>query len=153
MAYAAYMQALIDGRPRKSDPYTGRDSTADDPQAESLFSIQFVPAYMAAIPARLLRLSASEMMPVVSAASAFLTALALFWLILSFTEDAGVAFAGTLAVLFGGAVVSGIGAINGFFEGGAAYPFIPFLRRPIPSLSFHFPVRIFRMPLERARCG
>ena len=38
----------------------------------------------------------------------------------------------------GRALVSGIGAINGFFEGGAAYPFIPFLRRPIPSLSFPF---------------
>jgi hypothetical protein len=138
MAYAAYMQALIDGRPRKSDPYTGRDSTPEDPQAESLFSIQFVPAYMAAIPARILGLSASEMMPVVSAVSAFFTALALFWLVLSFTEDPDAAFAGTLVVLFGGALVSGIGAINGFFEGGAAYPFIPFLRRPIPSLAFPF---------------
>ena len=138
MAYAAYMQALIDGSPRKSDPYTGRDSTPEDPQAESLFSIQFVPAYMAAIPARVLGLSASEMMPVVSAVSAFFTALALFWLVLSFTEDPDAAFAGTLVVLFGGALVSGIGAINGFFEGGAAYPFIPFLRRPIPSLAFPF---------------
>lgn len=25
VAYAAYLRALIDGRPRKNDPYTGRD--------------------------------------------------------------------------------------------------------------------------------
>jgi hypothetical protein len=52
MAYASYLQALIDGRPRKNDPYTGRDQAADDPQPESLFSIQFFPAYLAAVPAR-----------------------------------------------------------------------------------------------------
>ncbi len=28
VAYAAYLRALIDGRVRKNDPYTGRDDTA-----------------------------------------------------------------------------------------------------------------------------
>ena len=55
MAYASYLQALIDGRPRKNDPYTGRDDSAETPQYESLFSIQFFPAYLAAIPARVSR--------------------------------------------------------------------------------------------------
>jgi hypothetical protein len=32
----------------------------------------------------------------------------------------------------------GIGAINGFYENGVAYPFFPFLRRYIPSLAFPF---------------
>ncbi|HTK36879.1 MAG TPA: hypothetical protein VL325_00175, partial [Pyrinomonadaceae bacterium] len=129
MAYASYLQALIDGRPRKNDPYTGRDASPENPQPESLFSIQFFPNYVAAFPARVLGLSASQMMPIVSVFSAFFTTLAVFWLILSFTDDDLLAFAVTLVVMAGGAVITGIGAINGFFEGGVAYPFFPFLRR------------------------
>src|SRR3954447_6136886 len=45
VAYASYLKALIDGRPRKNDPYTGRDDAPDSPQPESLFSIQFVAPY------------------------------------------------------------------------------------------------------------
>jgi len=142
MAYASYLQSLIDGRPRRNDPYTGRDDSADSPQPESLFSIQFFPAYLVAIPARILGLSASQAMPVVSFISAFLAALALFWLIRSMTEDALLAFVGTLVVMFGSALVVGIGAINGFYEG-TAYPFFPFMRRYIPSLAFPFMFAFF----------
>ena len=138
MAYASYLQSLIDGRPRKNDPYTGRDEAADASQYESLFSIQFFPAYLAAIPARVFGLSASQMMPVLSFVSAFLTALAMFWLIVSMTEDSLKAFAGTLVVLVGSALVVGLGAVNSFYEGGVSYPFFPYLRRYIPSLSFPF---------------
>ncbi|CAN5601663.1 hypothetical protein BH20ACI4_BH20ACI4_20910 [soil metagenome] len=138
MAYASYLQALIDGRPRKNDPYTGRDQSNDSPQFESLFSIQFFPAYLAAIPARIIGLSAPEMMPVLSFVSAFLTALAMFWLIVSITEDSFIAFAGMLVVLVGSALIVGLGAINSFWEGGVAYPFFPYLRRYIPSLAFPF---------------
>ncbi len=138
MAYASYLQALIDGRPRKNDPYTGRDDSAEDPQPESLFSIQFFPAYLAAVPARVLGLSASQMMPVISVFSALLTALALFRLIVSFTGDEMYALAGTLVVMTGSALIVGIGAVNGLFEDGVAYPFFPYLRRPIPSLAFPF---------------
>ena len=138
MAYASYLQALIDGRPRRNDPYTGRDSDPQNPQPESLFSIQFFPNYLAAFPARILGLSASQMMPVVSVFSAFFTTLAVFWLVLSFNDDDLLAFALTLVVMAGGAAITGIGAINGFFDGGVAYPFFPFLRRPIPSVAFPF---------------
>ncbi len=138
MAYASYLQALIDGRPRKNDPYTGRDTSAENPQPESLFSIQFFPAYLAAIPARILGLSASQMMPVLSVVSAFLTALALFWLIVSMIKDPFAAFVGTLIVMTGSALIVGLGAINGFYENGAAYPFFPYMRRYIPSLAFPF---------------
>src|SRR3954465_15428835 len=51
IAYSAYVNALIEGRPRRNDPYTGRDERAENPQPESLFSIQFAPAYAIAIPA------------------------------------------------------------------------------------------------------
>ncbi|HTK36961.1 MAG TPA: hypothetical protein VL325_00590, partial [Pyrinomonadaceae bacterium] len=114
------------------------DSSPENPQPESLFSIQFFPNYVAAFPARILGLSASQMMPIVSIFSAFFTTLAVFWLILSFTDDDLLAFAVTLVVMAGGAMITGIGAINGFFEGGVAYPFFPFLRRPIPSVAFPF---------------
>ncbi len=143
MAYASYLQALIDGRSRKNDPYTGRDQSAETPQPESLFSIQFFPAYIVAVPARVLGLSASQAMPIVSIVSAFLATLALFWLIVSITEDNLLAFVGTLVVMFGSALVVGIGAINGFYENGAAYPFFPFMRRYIPSLAFPFMFAFF----------
>lgn len=143
MAYASYLQALIDGRPRKNDPYTGRDEAAQKPQPESLFSIQFLPPYLIAIPAKAFGLSASQILPVVSAFAAFFTALALFWLIVSITEDEFISFVGTIVVFVGSALIIGIGAINGFYENGIAYPFFPFMRRYIPSLAFPFMFAFF----------
>lgn len=143
MAYTSYLQAIIDGRPRKNDPYTGRDDSAETPLPESLFSIQFFPAYLSAIPARILGLSASQMMPIISVFSGFFTALALFWLIVSITEDELLAAVGTLIVIAGSALIIGVGAINGFYEGGVAYPFFPFMRRYIPSSIFPFMFAFF----------
>jgi len=54
VAYSAYVNALIDGRPRRNDPYSGRDDEVGRQQPESLFSIQFVPAYLIALAARVL---------------------------------------------------------------------------------------------------
>ncbi len=58
--YAAYVQALIEGRPRRNDPYSGRNDKPGSPQPESLFSIQFAPAYMVALPTRVLGISAQS---------------------------------------------------------------------------------------------
>lgn len=58
VAYSAYVRALIDGRPRKNDPYTGKDQSAETPQDESLFSIQFAAPYTIALPARVLGIGA-----------------------------------------------------------------------------------------------
>src|SRR5687768_16713907 len=85
VAYAAYLKALIDGRPRKNDPYTGRDDAAEDPQPESLFSIQFAGPYTIALPARLLGVGAPWAMTISGAVAAFLTALAIFWLLMQLT--------------------------------------------------------------------
>lgn len=142
-AYAAYLQALIDGRPRLNDPYTGRDDSARDPQPESLFSIQFVTAYAAAVPARVLGISAAQLMPILSGISAFATAIALFWMIFIVTGDRSAAAAGTVTVIVAGALISGIGALSGFDPNGVAYPYFPFLRRHIPSLSFPFLFAMF----------
>lgn len=137
-AYAAYLQALIDGRPRRNDPFTGRDDTRAEPQPESIFSIQFATAVAASLAARVFGLTAVQAMPVISIISAFLTSLALFSLIYQITRDAWMSLAGTLTVIVGGALISGIGVFSTFSEGGEAYPYLPLLRRHIPSLSFPF---------------
>lgn len=136
-AYAAYLQALIDGRPRKNDPYSGRDETAETPQYESIFSTQFAAPYLVAIPARILGLNASQVFIGLLWLASFATALALFWLLAQMTEDSRLAAIGTLVVMFGGALVAGNGYIKELF-GGAAYPFLPFLRRYIPAVAFPF---------------
>jgi hypothetical protein len=138
VAYAAYLQALIDGRPRKNDPYSGRDETAEQPQPESIFSIQFLPPAAISIPARLFGLNASNTFILLSIVASFFTALALFWLLAQITEDNRYAFVGTLIILFGGALASGNGVIKEFLGPGAAYPFLPFLRRYIPAAAFPF---------------
>src|SRR5947207_7182055 len=43
--YSAYINALIEGRTRKNDPFAGTDSTSKSPVSESAFSIQFIPPY------------------------------------------------------------------------------------------------------------
>lgn len=141
-AYAAYLQALIDGRPRKNDPYSGRDESAENPQPESIFSIQFAAPYLAAIPARLLGLNASQTFTGLLAVAAFFTALAMFWLLAQITEDNRLAAIGTLLIMFGGALASGNGVIREFW-GGVAYPFLPFLRRYIPAVAFPFFFALF----------
>src|ERR1041384_7933529 len=80
-AYAAYVNALVDGRPRRNDPYTGADDTPAAPQPESLFSIQFIPAYLIALPARSLGLSTATAFILLAPIVAFTTSLALFWLL------------------------------------------------------------------------
>ena len=70
VAYSAYVNALIDGRPRRNDPYSGRDDAPTQPRPESLFSVQFFPAYVVALPARLLGISASTAFIVLIAVSA-----------------------------------------------------------------------------------
>lgn len=153
-AYAAYLQALIDGRPRKNDPYSGRDQTPATPQHESIFSIQFAAPYAVAVPARLFGLNASQAFILVFAVAAFFTALALFWLIVQLTGDENFAAAATLAVLAGGALCAGNGLINELLGRGAAYPFLPFLRRYIPAVAFPFFFAVFalvRLSLQRER--
>lgn len=143
VAYAAYLQALIDGRARKNDPYSGRDDSTENPQPESIFSIQFLPAYVLAIPARIFGASASQMFILTSAVAIFFTALMLFWLIALVTEDDIFAAVGTLIVICGGALVAGLGAINEFTGQGVAYPYLPFMRRYIPALAFPFFIGLF----------
>lgn len=136
VAYAAYIKALIDGRPRKSDPYTGRDHSPENPQPESLFSIQFAAPYTIALPARILNIDAPGALTVAGAVAACLTAMALFWLIGMMTEDSLFALAGSMIVLAGGALFAGEGAIGEILGVGYAYPYFPGFRRYIPAMAF-----------------
>ena len=135
VAYASYLRALIDGRPRKNDPYTGRDDSAETPQAESLFSIQFAAPYAIALPARTLGVSASTAMWVTSGIVGFLVGLALFWVIGKITGDSLFALAGTLIIVCGGALAAGEGAIGEVLGNGISYPYFPGLRRYIPAVA------------------
>jgi hypothetical protein len=136
VAYASYLEALIEGRSRRNDPYTGRDDSPGNRQPESLFSIQFIPPYTIALAARALGLSASQMMIAVSALAALATALALFWLLGLLTGDDRIAATGALMVLCLGTLACAQGAIIQLLGRGWAYPYLPFLRRYLPALPF-----------------
>jgi hypothetical protein len=130
-AYAAYINALIDGRPRRNDPYTGRDDAPGAPQPESLFSIQFVPAYAVALPARLLGVSASTAFIALSCFAAFASALALYQLLSAITDDDALATTGMLAVLcFPSLAQKIVRTLRGLET---AYLPLPFLRRYLPA--------------------
>ena len=136
VAYASYLKAMIDGRPRKSDPYTGRDDSPENPQPESIFSIQFAGPYTIAIPARLFGIPATWAMTISGAVAAFLTALAIFWLIGMITGDSLYAMADSLIVLAGGALFAGEGAIGEILGTSYSYPYFPGFRRYIPAMAF-----------------
>lgn len=135
VAYAAYVKALIDGRPRRNDPYTGRDDSPDTPQPESLFSIQFAAPYSIAVPARILGIGTPWAMTISGAIAAFLTALAIFWLIGMITGDSLYAMADSLIVLCLGALFAGEGAIGEILGTSYAYPYFPGFRRYIPAMA------------------
>ena len=135
-AYAAYVNALIDGRPRRNDPYSGRDDSPAAPLPESIFSIQFIPAYLVALPARALRLSTATAFILTTPIIAFTTALALFWLIALITNEDRAAATIVPFVLCLGMLVSGNGVVRAFLGLQATIGYLPFLRRYGPALAF-----------------
>ena len=135
VAYASYVRALIDGRPRKNDPYTGRDDSPQTPQPESLFSIQFAAPYTIAIPARILGIGTPWAMTLSGAFAGFLAALAAFWLIARMTGDSWYSMAASIAVFAGGALAAGEGALPEMLFDGFSYPYFPGFRRYIPAMA------------------
>lgn len=134
--YAAYVNALIEGRPRRNDPYSGRVDRSDGPLPESLLSIQFVPAYSLALPARWLGLSAMMIFIVLTPLVSVAAVLALFWLLRTLTKDSRLAAAGALFVLSMGGLARGQFIVRNL--GGIATPYIymPFERRYEPAFAF-----------------
>ena len=135
VAYASYVRALIDGRPRKNDPYSGRDDSPQTPQPESLFSIQFAAPYSIAIPARILGIGTPWATTLSGALAGFLAAFAAFWLVGRMTGDPWYAMAASLVIFAGGALAAGEGAISEILFDGFSYPYFPGFRRYIPAMA------------------
>ena len=131
--YAAYVNSLINGRPRRNDPYSGRIDAA---LPESLLSIQFVPAYSLALPARVLQVPAMTMFMLLTPLVAAVSVLAIFWLVMLVTSDTRVAATVALLVVCLGALARGQWFVRNL--GGMATPYIylPFLRRYEPAFAF-----------------
>jgi hypothetical protein len=157
-AYAAYVNALAEGRPRRNDPYTGRDAELDAARVESLFSVQPLPAYALALAARALRVQTSAVFFALLCAASVAAPLVLFRLIRAATGDARLAAAGALFVLCLGTLASGHGVWDAhlLLEPGVRFRHLPFLRRYLPALPF--PVffgfcALVRRALARERRG
>jgi hypothetical protein len=134
--YAAYANALRDGRPRRNDPYTGRDDAPGASQPESLFSVQFAGGYAVALPARALGLSTSTAFILLAPLAAFASSLALFWLLRLVTRDDWFAAACVPVVLCAGVLVQFQGAIRSLTGTQPVYTYLPFLRRYLPAIAF-----------------
>jgi hypothetical protein len=144
VAYSAYLASLSRGNPRRYDPYTGREQVP-----ESLFSIQFVPAYEAAWPARLFGLRAPLAFMILSPLCAFASALAIFWLISLLTRDERFSAAAVLIILGLGTLMAGQGIARHVLNLNYLIPLwisnnvappslyhLPFLRMYQPAVAF-----------------
>src|SRR5215207_1417936 len=155
VAYSSYVRALIDGRPRKNDPYSGRDESPQTPQPESLFSIQFAAPYTVALPARVLGIGTPWSMILSGAIAGFLAALAAFWLIARMTGSNWYGMAGSLIVFAGGTLAAGEGAMAEVFFDGFSYPYFPGFRRYIPAMAMTAVFGLFAIVwrILNAECG
>ena len=84
---SAYLKALIDSRPLRTDPSAGQDNHPQKPLADSLYSIQFIPPLVIAFVARLCGATASTAFIVLLAVAGILASLSVFWLLSSLTSD------------------------------------------------------------------
>ena len=130
LSYSAYVNALIDGRPRRNNPYLGKESDKTE-IGESYFSIQFLPAYTVALPARVLGISASTAFILLAPLMAFASSLAIFWLLYQVTRSETTAAVGVLIVLLCGRLIS-----ENPFTPEQTYSSFAFLRRYLPALPF-----------------
>ena len=138
LIYAAYVNSLRTGSPRRNNPYTAEQDRPGAPMGESAYSIQFFPAYAIALPARALGLSTATAFAVLMMLVALCSALVLFWLILSVTGDERLAAAGVLFVLCLGSVSTLWGLLQILRGLPADFSHLRFLRRFAPATSFPF---------------
>jgi hypothetical protein len=136
LLYSAYVNALIDGRPRRNDPFAGRDSTAESPLPESTFSIQFVPAYVLSFLARTFRTSASSIFIALIAAAGLFASWSVLLLLSSVTGDRRLAAAGVLFALCLGELAGDQGMLGVLLLNHQFSVLLPFLRRYQPAAAF-----------------
>lgn len=135
-AYSAYVNALIKGEPRKNDPFLGLTDSEATPQPETLYSIQFVPPYSIALPARLLGLSASTAFILLAVFIAIFSVLAIGRLLTEVTGDDMIATVGPILILCLGTAVAFQGELRNLVDGRLLTDFLPFLRRYQPGFAF-----------------
>jgi hypothetical protein len=144
VAYSAYLASLIRGNPRRYDPYTGRDQVP-----ESLFSVQFVPAYAAAAPARLFGLRGSVVFMILTPLCAVASSLAIFWFLMLLTRDERFSATAVLIILGLGTLMAGQGIARHLLNLNYLIPLwisnnvaspslyhLPFLRMYQPAVAF-----------------
>ena len=133
VAYSAYVNALINGKPRKYDQYLATEASH-----ESLYSIQFIPAYAIALPAKFLGLNASTAFIILNILEAALAALFIFWLLFKITEDRALSATGVVVICCLGTAVAFEGELRSWIQGQILVDFFPFLRRYQPGFAFPF---------------
>lgn len=127
LVYSAYLNSIINGRSRRNDPYFGGASIGH----ETYFSIQFFPAYALAFVANLFGVSTATVFILLTPLFAFLSSLAVFWLLSEITGDGKAAAVGVLLVLLCGILT----AANFLLEDNY-YAVFSFLRRYVPGVPF-----------------
>ena len=132
--YSAYTNALINGRPRRYDPFTGQDKNVGLP--ESTFSIQFIPAYAVSYLARLTGSSASTVFIILLDLAGLLASLSVFWLLDALEGEPRLSAVGTLFVLCFGGLAGGQGLFGILAKSSLLVPGFPFLRRYQPAAAF-----------------
>lgn len=131
-AYSAYVNSLIAGKSRRNDPFVGKDNLP----YESLYSIQVVPAYSIAIPARIFGFSASTAFIILNFLIPIFASLTIFALIRDVTKDDLLAAVGVVTILCLGAAIVFQGELRRMLVGNAAVDFFPYLRRYQPGFAF-----------------
>ncbi|HYJ92650.1 MAG TPA: hypothetical protein VEV84_15175, partial [Pyrinomonadaceae bacterium] len=132
VAYSSYVNSLISGRPRKNDPFIGKDNI----EGETLYSIQAIPAYSVALTAKMLGLSASNVFVILNFLIAIFSTLAIFFLAYAITNDDVISAVAALAVLLLGTAVAFQGELQHMILGNYLCDFFPFLRRYQPGFAF-----------------
>ena len=130
ITYASYVSALIDGRPRRSDPYTGRDDAPSRRQAETYMSIQFLPPFVLATLARALRLESLQVFFALTLAAAAASTLAVYWMLRPVLPEESAAAAAVALLCLGSVSVSLVYPS----AGGDLSNHLAFLRRYVPAL-------------------
>ncbi len=131
--YAAYINGLILGRPRRAKPL--EIAKPGKPSYESFFSIQFVPAYLIAFFVRVSGLTVAQAFIALTPLIAFLTTLMIFYLLASATRHEALAAVGALTALICGTLACRQSAVNQFFGWNWCGNFL-FLRRYQPAMAF-----------------
>lgn len=134
--YSGYINALLNGRSRRNDPFAGRDNTPTAPLPESTFSIQFIPSYLITSMGRVFSASPATLFIASLAIGGALAGIAVLFLLNTITSNRPHSAVGMLFVLTLGALAAGQGLVGLLFKSDVLFLGLPFLRRYQPLVAF-----------------